>query len=58
MANRPSLLSPRAAEAIRRNPDALAVVPISAWEIAVKCRDGGLRFGGRYSPQSDVPSAE
>lgn len=51
MTNQPDLLSPKAADAIRRNADAIAVVSISAWEVAIKCRDGGLLLSGRYSPQ-------
>lgn len=51
MTNQPSSLSAEASKAIRRSADALAVVPISAWEIAIKCRDGGLRLSGRLTPQ-------
>jgi PIN domain nuclease of toxin-antitoxin system len=50
MTTQPGQLSAKAAEAVRRNADAIAVVPISAWEIAIKCRDGGLRLSGPYSP--------
>lgn len=51
MTNQPDLLSPKAADAIRRNADAIAVVAISAWEVAIKCRAGGLVLSARYSPQ-------
>lgn len=38
----PGNLSRKAIEAIEGQNGALAVLPISAWEIAIKCRQGGI----------------
>jgi PIN domain nuclease of toxin-antitoxin system len=44
LAIEPKRLSADARAAIRRHADALAVSPISAWEIATKAQSGKLRF--------------
>ena len=50
LTNKPDLLSPKAANMIRRKADALAVVPISAWEVALKINNGTLQLHGTLSP--------
>ena len=49
MTNCPEELSKAAAKAIRANADALCVLPISAWEIAMKIKGGKLAVGGTMS---------
>lgn len=49
LTNDPATLSRPAAAAIRRQADALAVLPITAWEVAVKCRSGGLTLTGHFT---------
>lgn len=44
LVNSPERLSDRAASTIQANPDELAVVSISVWEIAIKAAKGGLLF--------------
>ena len=46
----PAELSGNAIEAIRKNSDATAVLPISAWEIALKVRNGSILMRHSISP--------
>lgn len=46
----PKNLSLKAIAAIERQSNTLAVLPISAWEIAVKSRQGGILMGKKISP--------
>lgn len=46
----PAELSDNAIEAIRKNSGSTAVLPISAWEIALKVRNGGILMRHSMSP--------
>lgn len=46
----PSELSANAVESIRKNSGSTAVLPISAWEIALKVRNGGILMRHSLSP--------
>lgn len=50
LASDPGSLSAKAAAAIRRYSDGLTVSPISAWEVAIRCRSGGLRLSSSLTP--------
>ena len=52
LVNSPADISIPAATAIRAQARELAVVPISAWEVAVKTANGGLQLPGGVDPFS------
>jgi len=55
LADRPSMLSPVAQNAIRENPESLFLSSVSAFELSLKHRRGSLRLP--LPPQDWIPAA-